>query len=409
MSMTHRLVQFALVTTTMLLSACASAAAPTIAPTAASTALVQSTTTLPTMVSTAVVVEPVIDPASTRAALMLATAVPAQSTSSESSMKVGLITDTDGVSDQGYNQFAWEGIQQAAGALGFEATYLESQEPGDYESNIDALASEGTGVIITVGSQMANATAVKARQYPNIRFAIVDHAYRPSSGSPACAETVLDCYADGGLTNVTSLMFAEDQLGFLAGVLAGGMSKTGFVCSITSVPPPASDRYIMNFRGGATWQGGEEMRGMNHYINIQTQNSNMPNAIDATEGQETAQRLIGEGCDVIFGVGADGALVAAQQNNVMAIGADVDQFHTVPAAQNALLSSARKRVDIVVYNYLMMVAAGSDTAGISTGTLQNGGIGLAPFHNWDSQITADLRAQIQQASDGIMNGSITFD
>jgi basic membrane protein A len=57
-----------------------------------------------------------------------------------------------------------------------------------------------------------------------------------------------------------------------------------------------------------------------------------------------------------------------------------------------------KNVDVAVYNYLKTVADGSVTAGISTGTLQNGSVGLAPFHDWDSKIPADLKAQIQQGA-----------
>ena len=88
-------------------------------------------------------------------------------------------------------------------------------QSGDYEMNIDAFAGEGDNVILTIGSQMGDATALKAKQYPDIKFAFIDNAY-----------------SDGSLTNVTSLMFAEDQVGFLAGVLAGGMPKSGFVCLI---------------------------------------------------------------------------------------------------------------------------------------------------------------------------------
>ena len=73
------------------------------------------------------------------------------------------------------------------------------------------------------------------------------------------------------------------------------------------------------------------------------------------------------------------------------------------------MTSAQKNVDVAVYNYLKTVADGSVRAGTSTGTLQNGGVGLAPFHDWDSRIPADLKARIQQASDGIKNGSITID
>jgi basic membrane protein A and related proteins len=83
-------------------------------------------------------------------------------------------------------------------------------------------------------------------------------------------------------------------------------------------------------------------------------------------------------------------------------------YNTDPEAKDALLSSTQKNVDVAVYNYLKSAADGSVNAGISTGTLQNGGVGLAPFHDWDSRIPADLKAQIQRASDGIKDGSITI-
>jgi basic membrane protein A and related proteins len=336
------------------------------------------------------------------AAPTAAPAVPAQPTTAPaaalpngSSIKVGLATDTGGMNDQSFNQLAWEGVQKAATDMGFQAKFLESRQPADYETNIDALAAEGYNVIITVGPLMGDATALKAKQYPDIKFAIVDNAY-----------------ASSGLANVTSLMFAEDQAGFLAGVLAGGMSRSGFVCSISSVQTPQSERYMRSFFEGAAWQAGDEMRMMNNYINIQTTDENVPTSNDSTQGKETALHLIGEGCDVIFGIGGDavnGALLAARENNLPAIGADVDQYNTDPEAQSALISSAMKNVDIAVYNYLKTVADGFVQAGISTATLQNGGVGLAPFHDWDSKIPADLKAQIQKASDGIKDGSIKID
>ena len=368
------LVLSVLLTVTLLLAACSSAATPT-APTAAP---VQPTTS---------------------AALPVG-----------ASLKVGLVTDTGGVNDQAFNQLAWEGIQKAAKDMGFQAKFSESKQLTDYEKNIDAFATAGDNVIITVGSLMGDVTALKAKQYPNIKFAIIDNAYTPTSGSQVCADTVNDCYADGGLTNVTSLMFAEDQVGFLAGVLAGGMSKSGFVCSISSMRTPASDRYVISFHGGATWQAGSELKVMNNYINIKTTNENVPSFADATQGKETALKLIGKGCDVVFGVGGNtvnGVLLAAKENNLPAIGADVDQYNAGPEAQSALISSAMKNVDAAVYNYLRTVADGSVKAGISTGTLQNGGVGLAPFHDWDSKIPVELKAQIQKASDGIKDGSIT--
>jgi basic membrane protein A len=112
---------------------------------------------------------------------------------------------------------------------------------------------------------------------------------------------------------------------------------------------------------------------------------------------------------VVFAVGGDavnGALLAAKESNLPAIGADVDQYNTDPEVQSALISSAMKNVDVAVYNYLKTVADGSVKAGVSTATLQNGGVSLAPFHDWESKIPAALKAQIQKASDGIKDGSI---
>jgi basic membrane protein A len=371
------LVLSVLLTATMLLAACAPAA-PTAAP-----------------------VQPTTAPAATAAALP-----------NGASIKVGLVTDTGGVNDQAFNQLAWEGVQKASTDMGFQAKFLESRQPTDYEKNIDALATEGYNVILTVGSLMGDATALKAKQYPNIKFAIIDNSYVPTQGSQYCDDTVKDCYSDGGLTNVTSLMFAEDQVGFLAGVLAAGMSRSGFVCSVSSMRIPQSERYLISFRGGAVWQAGTNIQTMNNYINIKTMNNDIPSFTDPTQGKETALSLIGQGCDVVFGVGGNtvnGALLSAKENNLPAIGADVDQYNTYPEVKDALISSAQKNVDVAVYNYLKTVADGSVKAGISTGTLQNGGVGLAPFHDWDSKIPADLKAQIQKASDGIKDGSIKID
>jgi basic membrane protein A len=360
------LVLSVLLTASLLLAAC-SPAAPTVAP-----AVPAQPTTAPAIAPTSAVALP-----------------------NGSSIKVGLVTNTAGVNDQAFNQLAWKGVQKASKDMGFDAKLIEPQQPSDYEKNIDAFATEGYNVIITVGSLMGDATALKAKQYPNIKFAIIDNSY-----------------SDGGPTNLTSLMFAEDQVGFLSGVLAGGMSRSGFVCSVSSMRTPASDRYVKSFHAGATWQAGPDLKIMNNYINIKTTDQNVPTSDDSSQGKETALRLIGQGCDVIFGVGGDavnGALLAARENNLPAIGADVDEYNTYPEAQSALITSAMKNVDVAVYNYLKTAADGSVKAGISTATLQNGGVGLAPFHDWDSQIPADLKAQIQKASDGIKDGSIQID
>ncbi len=338
-------------------------------------------------------------PTSAPAAPAAPTSAPA-APASGSALKIGLVTDTGGVNDKSFNQSAWAGVQKAAEEFGFEANYVESKQPTDYEKNIDQFATEGYDAIVTVGFLMGDATAAKARQYPNIKFAIIDNAYAPTKDSAACPDTVTDCYADGGLTNVTSLMFQEDEVGFLAGVVAGGMTKTGTVCSVSGMEIPPVVRYVVGYQNGAKWMKSD-VKALNVYI---------PSFVDPAKGKETGQSMIGQGCDVVFGVGGNtgnGGLLAAKENNLMAIGVDVDQYLTYPEVKDALVTSAMKNVDAAVYNYLKSVKDGNSQAGIAMANLKNGGVGLAPYHDWADKVPQTVTDKVNQATDGLLSGSIT--
>ena len=334
------------------------------------------------------------------AIILVATmALTACQTAGTGALKVGLVTDTGGVNDKSFNQSAWEGVQKAAKEFGWDAKFIESKQPTDYEKNIDQFATEKYDVIVTVGFLMGDATAIKAKQYPNIKFAIIDNSYFPTKDSKACADTVKDCYADGGLTNVTSLMFQEDEVGFLAGVLAAGMSKSGTVCTVSGMQIPPVERYVVGFQTGAKWFKAAS-KALNVYI---------PSFTDPAKGKETGQSMIDQGCDVVFGVGGNtgnGGLLAASEKSLMAIGVDVDQYNTYPEVKGALISSAMKNVDVAVYEYLKTVKGATSKGGVVTANLKNGGVGLAPFHDWDSKIPADVKAKIQEASTGLVAGSI---
>ncbi|HVN55807.1 MAG TPA: BMP family ABC transporter substrate-binding protein [Anaerolineaceae bacterium] len=314
-------------------------------------------------------------------------------------IKVGLVTDTGGVNDKSFNQSAWEGVQKAAKEFGLDAKFIESKQPTDYEKNIDQFATENYDVIVTVGFLMGDATAAKAKQYPNIKFAIIDNAYFPTKDSAACPDTVKDCYTDGGLKNVTSLMFQEDQVGYLAGVLAAGISKTGTICTVSGMEIPPVVRYVVGYQNGAKWYK-PNTKALNVYI---------PSFVDPAKGKETGQSMIAQGCDVVFGVGGNtgnGGLLAAKEKGLAAIGVDVDQYNTYPEVKDALVSSAMKNVDVAVYEFLKSVSNKSDKAGIVTANLQNGGVGLAPFHDWDSKVPQEVKDKIKEATEGLKSGSL---
>ncbi len=335
------------------------------------------------------------------AVLLVATMVltACQDAGSGGKLKVGLVTDTGGVNDKSFNQSAWAGVQKAAKEFGWDAKFIESKQPTDYEKNIDQFATEKYDVIVTVGFLMGDATAIKAKQYPSIKFAIIDNAYFPTKDSKACDDKAKDCYVDGGLKNVASLMFQEDEVGFLAGVLAAGMSKTGVVCSVAGMEIPPVQRFVVGYQSGAKWMKAA----------TQTLNVYIPSFVDPAKGKETGQSMITQKCDVVFGVGGNtgnGGLLAAKEKGLMAIGVDVDQYGTYAEVKDALLSSAAKNVDVAVYENLKSAKEGSWKAGMVTATLKNGGVGLAPFHDWESKIPADVKAKINEAAEALKAGKL---
>ena len=182
--------------------------------------------------------------------IALATEIVSAAPAAAAKLKIGLVTDTGGVNDKSFNQSAWAGVEKAAKEFGYDVKFIESKQPTDYEKNIDQFATEKYDVVITVGFLMGDSTAAKAKQYPNIKFAIIDNSYYPTKDSAACPDTVKDCYADGGLKNVTSLMFEEDQVGFLAGVLAAGVSKKGTICTVLRYGNPSRRTLCSRFPGG---------------------------------------------------------------------------------------------------------------------------------------------------------------
>jgi basic membrane protein A len=307
-------------------------------------------------------------------------------------LRVGVVLDTGGIQDKSFNEYTLKGSREAAAEAGLDFSYLPSQSTSDYEKNIESLIGEGADLVITVGFPLGDATAKAARRHPEVHFAIVDNAYFPGFG---CPESVQDCYtAEGGLSNVTSLMFAEDEVGYLAGVLAACMSQSGTVASVAGMEIPPVMRFVTGYQNGA--------RSVN--ANVVTLNQYIPDFDDPATGEVVAQGFINQGADVIFGVGGNtgnGGLLAAQKAGVMAIGVDVDQYFTYPQVREVLLTSASKNVDVAAAAAVKEFAAGQLTAGIRTATVVNGGVGLAPYHDWEQKIPQACKDRVETAEEAI--------
>jgi len=313
----------------------------------------------------------------------------------EDQEKVCAVLDTGGENDRSFNEFTLKGARDAAEEFDLEFAHIVSEAETDYEKNVNNFVEEGCDMIITVGFLMGDVTAAAARENPDVDFAIVDVSYFPGFG---CDENLSDCYEED-LANVTSLMFQEDEVGYLAGVLAGCMSETGVIGSVSGMEIPPVVKFVVGYQNGAKSQNPA----------IETLNVYIPDFNDPSTGKQAGQSMLDEGADVIFGVGGNtgnGGVLAAYEAGKWGIGVDVDQYFTYPDVQSSLLTSAAKNMDVATYLAVKDFANDELSAGMFTGTLANEGIGLAPYHDQESNISQDCKDAVDAAAEALAAGEL---
>ena len=300
---------------------------------------------------------------------------------------VGLVTDVGKVNDKSFNQSAWEGVQRAQAELGATVQYIETADSKDYEKNIATFADEGYDVIVTVGFGMGEATVKSAGLYPDIKFIGVDQFQAEET------------------PNVAGLNFPEDNAGFLVGALAAMMSqsnKIGAVCGTDVVPPVW--RFGEGYKAGAAYADGILGTTTEVFVVYHSDVGFDKTFTDPEWGAQTAQSMMDQGADAIFGCGGitgNGAITAAAQAGAYAIGVDTDQYLTLPEAAPRMLSSAMKLITPGVFDLIKSVQDGTYVAGNVFGDA-----GYAPFHDLDSEVPAEVKAEMDKINAGLLDGSI---
>lgn len=305
-------------------------------------------------------------------------------------IKVGLVTDVGRINDKGFNQSAYEGMEaaKAEAPTCFETDYIETTSQSDYAPNIAQFTDSGSNVVIGVGFLLGDGLGAAAIENPDVKFISVDGVPNPPNDT-------------SWMTNGESLFFAEDQAGYMAGVLAASMSKTnhiGVVGGLVVVPPV--ERFVEAYIDGA--------KSVKPDITVDFVYTT--SFVDPPQGSNAAQQMIDGGADVIFGAGGltgNGALEAAcQADGVYAIGVDTDQYETLPSVQKCILSSATKNVAGAVKDSLLRIASDKFTPGFHTDNAATNGVGLAPFHDKDADVPADVKALLETTFAGLADGSI---
>src|ERR1700759_5468463 len=300
------------------------------------------------------------------------------SSANAKNFKVGVVTDIGGLNDHGFNHLAYMGLLHAEKVLGITGRVLPSSSGADYTPNLTTLAQQGYNLVIPVGFLMADATDAVAKQFPKVKFAMVDSDATAEKGDPK---------------NIEGLLFEEQQAGYLAGYLAGLYAKEKGYKTISSVGGqkiPPVDHYIAGYQAGAKKADP----------GIQTLNGYSQDFVDQSKCKQLALNQIQQGSKVVFQVAGAcglGALSAAQQAGDQGIGVDADQAYL----GSYILTSAEKKVDVAVFNAIKNLMAGKFAPGANvTNNVANGGIGYGKIGPAGLKFAPQIAKIYSQIKDG---------
>lgn len=308
--------------------------------------------------------------------------------------------DTGGLGDKGFNDLAKKGLEDAK-AAGFKTFFSEAQGSTDYAANIQRLIDQGCQSIITVGFLQGQATADATKANPNIAFGQVDATWDEATNGPTPA-------------NFTGLDFQIDEAATLAGYLGAGFSKTGKIGTYGGQQFPGVTRFMDGYDAGiniynekhsstvellgwdAATQKGTFVGGDNPWGDVQ-------------KGEQLANSFIDQGADIVAPVAGgtgNGSIKAMLAAGKYAIGVDTDQAVSLAEYADAILTSAEKVIDVAVLDTFKKNAAGDAGGENYVGTLANKGVRMSPLHDFDSQVSAELKAEVADLEAKIASGEI---
>ena len=316
-----------------------------------------------------------------------------------------IVSDAGGFDDKSFNQLSYEGVEQAADELGVEFTAVESNSENDYAPNLESLVSKGCDAIVTVGFALAAATKESAAANPDIKYILIDDAADGGDDGQT-----FDGQADE--PNIKPLLYDTAQAAFLAGYVAADYTKTGVVGTYGGQPFPTVTIFMDGFKQGAEYYAQEKGKKVK-VVGWDGKNGSFTGGFEANDtATNTAKQLLDQDVDVILPVGGpiyQGALTAIQDsgNDVALIGVDADFYETDPNTQDVVLTSILKNMKVSTYEAIKSAASDDDfDFSPYIGTLENDGVGLAPFHNFESKVSDSLQGELDELKQAIIDGDV---
>ena len=331
------------------------------------------------------------DSSSSESPSAAATSESSEPAQSNPDFKACMVSDSGGFDDKSFNQTSYDGLKKAEQDLGISTGEVESNAPSEFEDNINSLVQQNCNIITTVGFLLGDATEAAAKANPDVDFSIVDFAYEKPSD------------------NLKGLLFNTEEPSFLAGYLAAGVSETGVVGTLGGLNIPSVTGFMDGYLAGVekyNEDNGTDVK----VIGWDGKKGTFTNDFESkTKGQNAAEQEIRQGADIIFPVAGPaglGALQAAQDNDVKAIWVDTDGCVSASEYCDVLLTSVMKGLDVAVEESIKASLDGNFSSDVYTGTLENGGVGLAGYNQNEDAVPAELKSKIEELKQQIIDGSL---
>jgi basic membrane protein A len=325
--------------------------------------------------------------------------------------KIGGVTDVGQLEDKSFNEAGWCGTLAGIDSVGGSGEVLVTAKVEDYAVNLQSLIDDGFQIIVTFGFALGDATLVAAKANPEVNFIGLDQFYcidangvkdTTPTGAPDCEGNAT---FNDILPNLQGLIFAEAQAGYLAGVLACSISESGVIGAVGGIfAIPPVPQYIGGYHNGCLSVNPDAQ------VLVQYVSEDITKAFnDPTTGRQLAQQMIDLDADVLFqvaGGSGQGVLEAVCDAGLYGIGVDTDQYLSSPNVAKCIVTSAEKKIVNAIKAAIERVADGTAVGGNVLGDATNGGIGLAPYHDFEDLITPEIQAAIDKALADLAAGTV---
>jgi basic membrane protein A len=310
-----------------------------------------------------------------------------------------MVSGTGGFDDKSFNQLGLMGLEEASEELGVENIAVESNSTSDFAPNIQSVLDQNCTLVVTVGFDLAAAAAEAAEANPDVQFISVDD--------------IVDTDFDGetDFPNIKPVIFDTAQAAFLAGYASADYSTTKVVGTYGGKPFPTVTIFMDGFKQGVDYWN-EQNGGDVKVLGWDGTDGLFTDAFVPDPAAENAVRgLLDQGADVILPVGGGIYLSAASVirdsgKDVALLGVDADVYETDPTVADLLLTSILKAINVGVSKAIIEAGEGNFDATPYVGVLEDEGVGIAPFHDFEDKVAPDLQSRLDEITAGIIDGSI---